>query len=366
MKKEIIIVGFIGAGGIARSHAYSLNSLKYYYDDIPDIRLEAVCSSRPESRSSFAKLYEFEKAIDLNEFVADNKINTVFVLGPNKVHYEHLKAVTKMSALKRIYLEKPVCSNKNEEKAIAELVCNYPNLKIQVGFQFLFSSVIRDMLGFWKSGTLGAPIHFDLKYYHGDYLRREYREKRAVRLSPAPEGGAMADLGSHSLSLLIALLGGQIRITSAVQGGHFSDVREDSDLFSLISIFDVASGAVGTISASRISSGTGDFFSLDLFADRGALRYSTLSPDYYEFYTEGSGVWTRRVTGSNFSPLSIFPSGHVPSGWLRSMIHAQYVFLTGKDKNEFVPDIEHGLAVQRMVSETAVHLEAFRKQVEMG
>jgi predicted dehydrogenase len=361
MNQEKAIIGFIGSGGIARSHAYSLNSLRYFYDDVPEIDLQAVCSATEESRSSFSKRYGFINSYDLEEFVADKNINTVFILGPNKVHYDHLKSVIGMTSVKRIYLEKPVCSNLEEAKAIAGLVLSHSGTKIQVGFQFLFSATVREMLALWKSGKLGEPVHFDLKYWHSDYLRKEYRDRRQSRLTPAPDGGAMADLGSHSLSLLIALLGKQLRITGALQGGRFDDVREDSDLFSLISVTDAATGAVGTLSASRISSGTGDYFSVELYADKGALRYSTIFPDSFEFYLDDSGTWNRRFAGSDFKPASSFPSQHVPPGWLRSMIHAHYVFLTGNNNNDFVPDIEHGLAVQRLVTQTAKELEIFRK-----
>jgi predicted dehydrogenase len=360
MGKDKSIIGFIGSGGIARSHAYSLNSLRYFYNDAPEFEISTVCSATNESRTSFARQFGFLRSCDLEEFVADKKINTVFILGPNKVHFEHLKAAMKMPDIKRIYLEKPVCSNLDEEKGIEELVNEQPEIKIQVGFQFLFSATIRSILDLWKSGKLGKAIHFDLKYYHSDYLRKEYRDRRQSRLTPAPDGGAMADLGSHSLSLLVALMGTELKITSALQGGHFNDVALDSDLFSLITILDQNSGAVGTLSASRISSGTGDYFSLDLYAEQGALRYSSQSPDNFEFYTEESGLWNKVMVGSDFRPLSGFPSVHVPSGWLRSMIHAHYVFLTGKDQNEFLPDIKHGLAVQRMVRQTAEHLQTFR------
>ena len=47
---------------------------------------------------------------------------------------------------------------------------------------------------------LGNPLHFEVKYYHSDYLKQDYRDKRASRLTPAPDGGAMADLGSHAVS----------------------------------------------------------------------------------------------------------------------------------------------------------------------
>jgi len=87
-----------------------------------------------------------------------------------------------------------------------------------------------------------------------------------------------------------------------------------------------------------------------------------LTPDFYEFYMEESGIWSKKQVGSNYKPLSSFPSPHVPPGWLRSMIHAHYVFLTGNNQNEFVPDIGHGLAVQRMVTQAAHHLKNFREE----
>jgi len=196
MSREKAIIGFIGAGGIARSHAYSINSLRYFYNDPPEIELEAVCSATQESRLSFAKQYGFAKSPDIEEFVANKKINTVYILGPNKVHFEHLKAVIKMPSVKRIYLEKPVCSNLEEELAIADLVIKYPDTKIQVGFQYLFTASVREALSFWKSGKLGKTIHFALEYYHSDYLQKEYRDRRLTRLTPAPDGGTIFYDGS--------------------------------------------------------------------------------------------------------------------------------------------------------------------------
>ena len=354
------IVGFIGSGGIARSHAYSLSSLKYYYNEIPEIELAAVCSSRLDSRETFAKKYGFEKALSFEEFIEDKRINTVYILGPNKVHYEHLKAVMSMPSVKRIYLEKPVCSSLEEEKAIRSLAAENPETLIQVGFQYLYSSSVREALAFWHTGKMGKPIHFDIKYYHSDYLKKEYRDKRKNRLTPAPDGGAMADLGSHIISMLIAFLGNGLEIKGAVQAGQFDDVPEDSDLFSKIFIHDKSSEAVGSLSASRISAGTGDDIIFEIYAEKGALRYSSSNADFFEYYTDEFGTWTRKIVGSNYNPVTSFPSGHVPPGWLRAMVHAHYVFLAGTDTELIIPDIEHGLEVQRIVRETADQLKKFR------
>ena len=208
---------------------------------------------------------------------------------------------------------------------------------------------------------LGKPVHFDVKYYHSDYLKQDYRDKRASRLTPAPDGGAMADLGSHAISLLIAFIGDDLHITSAIQAGSFDEVPDSSDLFSLISLYHRPSGSAGTLAASRISSGTGDSLSIELYAEKGALRYSSDYADYFEYYTDETGLWHRKMVGSNFKPVTSFPSGHVPGGWLRAMIHAHYVFLKEANTEIFVPGIEHGLAVQRIVTQTAEHLEKFQR-----
>lgn len=362
-----IHVGFLGAGGIAQAHVYSIQSLKYYYNEAPEIILESVASVRKESRESFATKFGFKTAQTVEEFSVNKKIEAVFILGPNKVHFEHFKLALQMPNVKYIYLEKPVCSLLQEEEAMKGLLENAgTSIKIQVGFQYLQTSSVREALSFWKSGKLGKPIHFDLKYYHGDYLQTAYREKRATRLTPAPDGGAMADLGSHGISLLMAFLGEGLQITSALQGGNFEDVPVGSDLFSSLSLFDPETGAVGNMSASRISSGTGDLVHLEIYAEKGAVRYSSQKSEYFEYYLEGSNQWIKQMVGSNYKPVTSFPSGHVPPGWLRSMVHAHYLLFTGDDPQSFNTDLKHGLAVQRIVRETAGHLSTFRKKYKNG
>lgn len=357
-----IKVGFLGAGGIAQAHVYSMQALKFYYAEVPEIVLESVASARPESRENFASKFGFKKAESVEELAKNANVDAVFILGPNKVHFEHFQLALQMPNVKYIYLEKPVCSSLYEEEKMKELLAHTePGLKIQVGFQYLQTSAVREALHFWKSGKLGKPIHFDLKYYHGDYLQTPYREKRVTRLTPAPDGGAMADLGSHGISLLMAFLNEEIQITGALQGGSFEDVPAGSDLFSSISMYDPKTGAVGNMSASRISSGSGDLVFLEIYAENGAIRYSSQQSECFEYYLEGSNQWVKQSVGSNYKPVTSFPSGHVPPGWLRSMVHAHYQFFTGKDERAFDTNLNHGLAVQRIVRETADHLKTFRR-----
>lgn len=361
MANQKPIVGFIGAGGIAHSHAYALNSMTYYYTDYPEAEKEAVCSFSRETRESFAKRYGFRHPVSTDDFFRNERINTVFILGPNKVHSEHLGKAAMMPSVERIYIEKPLCTTLDEEIKIRQLYEDRKDIKIQVGFQFLFSPALREALHFWRSGILGRPVHFEFRYYHGDYLSMDYRKRRRTRLTPAPEGGAMADLGSHIISMMVAFIGDRINVVNAIQAGGFDDVPEDSDLFSLLTLNDPITKTAGVLSASRISSGTGDTLSFELYAEKGSLKYSSNFPDYFEYYTEESGMWHRIPTGSNYRPVTSFPSGHVPPGWLRALVHAHYVFFTSNESKSNIPDLSHGLAVQRILRESAEHLSVYRR-----
>jgi len=358
-------IGFMGAGGIARSHAFALASLKYYYPDPPEVELVSVTSAREESRSAFASQFGFTNAVSFDEFISSPLIDTVFILGPNSVHYPHLEAAVSMQGVRRIYLEKPVCSSQDEEKRSLNLLEGLPgDVSVQVGYQFLMGAAVREALIWWREKDFGPPLHFSFTLKHSDYLKASYREKRRTRLTPAPDGGAMADLGSHAISLMVAFLGNDLQIRSALQSGSFDDVPAGSDLYSEISVFDPKSRAVGNVSGSRVSSGIGDMMAFEIYAEKGALRYNSMFPDRFEYFFEDEGDWSVRFTGSNFTPATSFPSGHVPGGWLRALIHAHYVFLSGKDKHAFVPDLPHGLEVQRLVRETADHLRSFREKSE--
>ncbi len=356
-------IGFIGAGGIAQAHLFALQSLKFYYPDAPEVELMVVTSATEKSRLNFASRFGFLKAVDFETFVGTTDLEAVYILGPNKVHFPHLEAALKMPGVNRIYLEKPICANQEEEQKIKALLEHLPvGKQIQVGFQFLLSSAISKALHFWQTKDFGSPIHFSFTLQHSDYLEKRYREKRLSRLTPAPDGGAMADLGSHAISLLVAFLGEGLEITGALQGGAFEDVPEGSDLYSEISLFDKQSGAVGNLSASRVSAGIGDRMAFELHAHRGALRYDSQSPDRFEYYLKESGVWSTVFTGGDYQPFSSFPSARVPGGWLRPLIHAHYLFLTDHESSTVMPDLKHGLVVQRLVRETAEHLEKFREK----
>lgn len=347
-----IKIGFLGSGGIARAHAYALDNLKFYYQDAPDLKKTFVASPTPANRERFAERYGFQEALPPEAIWAREDLDALFILGPNTTHTPQLLRAAQQPNLKRIYVEKPIGTSQREIQALTDLVHQEHGKFIMLGFQYLQKSPLRQALAHWQTGAFGQPIHFHAEYLHSSYLDPAYRHKHPERLQPIPANGAAADLGSHALSLLIAFLGDQLIVKSAAASGHFADVPKHSDLCTTALLEDPLTGAVGTLRASRVSAGTGDQLSIDLRGDRGALLFSTASPDFYETYLPNEG-WRRHEINSDYQPHSTFPADYAPSGWLRALIHNHYLFFGGEPAVSFIPDLSHGIQVQRLLQAIA-------------
>jgi predicted dehydrogenase len=355
MEKQVRI-GFLGAGGIAQAHAYAVDALKFYYSDVPQIEKVFVASPTPASRERFAERFGFDEAIPPDTVWNRTDIDTLYILGPNHTHTPQLFQAVQMPNLHRIYVEKPIGSTQQDILDLEGLVQSDHHKFIMVGFQFLQKSAIRKALVHWKSGIFGEPIHFRAEYLHSSYLDSAYRHKNQSRFEPIPANGATVDLGSHILSLLLAFLGDDLVIKTAASSGHFEDVPPHTDLCLTAFLEELASGAAGTLLASRISQGTGDHLTLELYATQGALRYNTVEPDSYETFLPDLG-WLRHEVMSDYLPASKFLSAYMPSGWLRALIHNHYLFLGGDPDISFIPGLDHGIRVQQLIQDIADHLQ---------
>lgn len=355
-----IKVGFCGAGRMAQNHAFALAALPFYYSQCPQLGREFVTARSLESARRFAERFGFREGLELEEMWRRSDLDAVFLIGPNKVHFSNLERAIELG-VRRIYVEKPLCIGKNEERALWTRSRKIPSRqKIQVGFQFLqMASFIRA----WRmvrDGFLGDPVSFGGEYLHSGYLSPEYRKKRAWRLESGCGGGALGDLGSHVLSMLVALLGSGIEVVAATQSGAFEDVPPDSDLCTTVLLKDTTSGAMGSVTASRISAGAGDYLRLEIRGTRGALRLSTERPDVLESYRTGNG-WKISECCSDYSPESTYPAAAASGGWLRSLLHAHAVFFEIVGSKTPVPDLQHALSVQKILRRSVECLRAQRQ-----
>jgi predicted dehydrogenase len=353
-----IRIAFLGSGGIARSHAFALDSLKHYYANVPEIERVVVASPTPAHRESFANQFGFQETSSPDALWERGDLDVVYLLGANETHTPQIVKALEHHTIRRIYSEKPIAASSDQLSVLEALLSKDHDKFVMMGFQFLQKSPIRKALLHWQSGDFGTPVHFRAEYLHSGYLSPDYRQKRTSRLAPMPLNGAAVDLGSHVLSLLTAFLGDGLTVRDvSVTNGQIADVPAQTDLCTIALMEETRSGAIGTMTASRITAGTGDQLKLELHGTKGSILFDSAQPDCYYSFQNGES-WHRHDVNSDYLPASKFPSDYVPSGWLRALMHNHYLFLGGDPEGSFIPDLAHGVQVQRLIQQIAEKVNA--------
>ncbi len=109
------------------------------------------------------------------------------------------------------------------------------------------------------------------------------------------------------------------------------------------------------VMASRVSAGAGELLEVELRGTMGGFRLSTENAEFLELFSLSSDKSQILRTSSGYTPLSTFPNRVVLGGWLRSLVHANYLFLNDQEDDPFA-DLRHGLTVQRLLRDAARHL----------
>jgi predicted dehydrogenase len=285
-------IGFLGAGSIAQAHVFALQAMSCYYNNTPKFHLLAVAANSKKSTDTFAKKFQFEQSLTASELLKCKDINTLFILSPNDLHFEHLKQALQLNHITNIYIEKPLTIETCEMSTLLQQISKKNHYNFQMGFQFLFMPTIRR--AYQMLDKLGKLIHFHSRYLHSGYLNEAYREQRKNRLLVTPLGGAIADLGAHAFSLLLTFIGNSLEVKYAQHSGSFSDVQKDSDLHSQVFLRDRKSGAIGFLEVSRISAGATDVLELELRGTEGAIRFSSLHPDILKICSDQTSGFSKR------------------------------------------------------------------------
>jgi predicted dehydrogenase len=159
-----------------------------------------------------------------------------------------------------------------------------------VGFTFRRSPAIAAIRQQVDQGGIGRPVHFN-GHYWCDY-GCEPDAPMSWRYKGGPGSGALSDIGSHLIDLAEFLCGPIESVRGGVLStvitdralplgaavGHaaaaLSDVREpveNEDLVTFTATF--ASGATGTLSASRVAYGLANSLGFELFTESGAATF---------------------------------------------------------------------------------------------
>jgi predicted dehydrogenase len=190
----------VGAGFAGSAHADALRRL-------PEVELVGVAASSPDSARRAAQRLGVERAYaDLDELLADERVDAVHDCAPNELHLDINLAV--LRAGKHLLAEKPLgittaeTSELEREAAAAGVVAG-------VCFNYRFFPLVQELRARIADGGPGRP-HLVRGGYLQDWLLHETDWNWRLDPSRGGEARAIGDIGSHWLDLAQHVTGERI------------------------------------------------------------------------------------------------------------------------------------------------------------
>jgi len=194
---EEIRLGTIGSGVIV--HSILDNVMR-----VPGIHLEAAYSRTAEKAEALARRYGAEKTYtDMELFLADSAVNTVYIATPNLLHFEQAKRA--LLAGKHVILEKPFTTNLRDARELVEIARQKKLMLVDAvppsfGPNF---RLLREKLP--EIGKIKL-VMTNFSQYSSRYDKLLAGELPNI-FNPALAGGCLMDLNFYNLYLNIALFG---------------------------------------------------------------------------------------------------------------------------------------------------------------
>jgi predicted dehydrogenase len=356
-------VGILGYGFIGKVHAYAYRCLPFVCDPVPvDARITHVCTGHTETAEKAAADLGADHAVtDYRRVTEGPDVDIVHVCTPNHLHAEAL--LSAMAHGKHIYCDKPLVATEAEADAVAAALADYAGTA-QMTFHNRFFPATLKAAELADAGFLGEPLEFRAVYLHGGNVDPQRPLK--WKLSGAAGGGVIPDLGSHALDLVHRLLGPYERVLAQTKIAY--PERPDPDDPSRTVAVDAEDavqmlvrmqcGAVGTVEATKIATGTEDELRFEIHGTGGAMRFRLMEPHYLEVYDAGAAGpggasgWTRLATGRRYGPPDTpFPSPKAAIGWTRAHVACLVNFLSAvAEGRPAQPDLGQGVSIQRLMA----------------
>ena len=366
-------IGLIGYGGIGRVHAMGLRDIPFHYGLPADqIQIAGVATTRPETAQKAAREIGCDFATaDYRELLARPDIDIVDVTTPNNSHAEIVIAAAQ--AGKHIYCEKPLAMNVEEGQRMVAAV-EAAGVKSQMTFNLRFYPALSRAKQLIDEGFLGNIFSFRGRYYRSSYIDPNkpisWRQRKEIS-----GGGALFDLGSHILDLIYMLLGPFASVQATMDtlikdrptaAGSSERIAVDVDDIALMHAR-MSTGTLGLVEISRMGTGLPNEVTLEIFGEKGAIRFNAADPAWLEVYDTrdadapfgGMRGFKKIEAGGKFAGAKS-PDGSMAPGFNRS--HAEGLYQLCKaiwDDKPATPSLRDGLHIQAV-------MEAAERSSEKG
>ncbi|WP_309397707.1 Gfo/Idh/MocA family protein [Cerasicoccus maritimus] len=333
----MIKVAVIGTGGMAKNHALKLSQKD-------KSKVVACCDISAERVAEFAKTYNIpETYTDLSEMLEKCDFDAISIVTPDAFHAPI--ALQALAAGKHVLSEKPLATSvEDAEKMVA--AAKKAGVINMVNFSYRDSSAIQRAAKMVQGGELGRIFHVEAHYLQSWLTAKDWGDWATSpgwlwRCSTEHgSNGVLGDVGVHILDFATfpvgdaASLQARLHTFDKAPGNQIGEYKLDANDSALM-IVEFASGAMGTVTTTRMATGHMNSLALSIHGEKGALRID-LDKSYHMIETSRIGADGKTEPWeSHYCP----PTPNIYERFIESIASGV------QDQ----PDFARGLAVQKML-----------------
>ena len=246
-----------------------------------------------------------------------------------------------------------------------ELATGAYRAKHQMALQYRFFPATLRAKQLIDEGFLGRVAHYRAAYLHSSNID-PHKSLHWKSDKARGGGGVFFDMGVHLLDLMTHLVGDVAAICAASTIFHAErpcaetgvPVRVEADDATL-TLVRHASGALGTLEASKVATGACDELRFEIHGEHGAMRFNLMEPNWLEVYDlrDASGPiggmrGFKRIecVQQYAAPASGFPHPKFSIGWIRAHMHCIFSFLHAIAEDRAPsPSLYDGIRLQHLL-----------------
>jgi predicted dehydrogenase len=283
--------GLIGSGFMGKCHANAMSNAPRIFALPLKPRFECIADIDAPSAADAARALGFARSTgDWKALATDPAVDVVSIAAPNALHKP--MALAAIAAGKTVWCEKPLAATPADAKEMVD-AAKKAGVRTIVGFNYLRNPLVRLASEIVASGEIGEAVSF--RGVHLEDYMSDPATPWSFRFDPAGGHGALADIGSHILSLARYLMGeieevsGQIstlvkRRPVAAGATEMRPIEVDDQARALLRF---SSGATGSIETSWMAHGRKLTLAFELIGAKGAICLDFERMNELRLYTVG-------------------------------------------------------------------------------
>ncbi|MBK5933566.1 putative dehydrogenase [Rhodovulum imhoffii] len=353
-EKPRVGVGLVGSGFMGRCHANAFGAVSGLFDlPVQPIKAILADATRQAAEAGAAALGFARATEDWSDLVFDDAVDIVAITAPNVLHDPI--AMAAIAAGKTVYCEKPLSTTAASALKMTE-AAEAAGVVTSVGFNFLRNPMVRLARELIAAGDIGVITGF--RGRHAENYMINPDTPHSFRTDPQG-GGALADIGSHIVSMARYLLGPIAEVQAdcttihknrpAAPGSGVRKPVEVDDMTHALIRFE--NGVSGSLEANWAATGRTMDLSFEVTGTKGAIAFTQENMNQLLVQAGDGPGFTRIEAGPSHPPYAQFcpaPGHHLGFNDLKVIEVAQLLMAHAGGPACF-PDFREAYEVQRTI-----------------